>query len=628
MFVTFGDYRVIKVGIVVVDDEWIGIKASLERLGKAHELAFSGVSVFSVEAVVSEVERANPSILLLDIMHFGHERTGEDEAGIRLFKALANDSRWSKLRGSVQIVFFSNAATARREQAIAKEHRLDVGGYLDKNSLLNSDPEAIATLRGASEQASLYREYPELADSELRAACDLMFSPNSVAMRKVWEKILLASRNWEPVLISGETGTGKELVAKAIFDLAEKRAASGANPVRGSCGRVACNIGAMPREGNLQYVELFGARKGAASGMTDNRTGLFMRASRSGPQGGTVFLDEIGDTPPIIQVSLLRVLQENVITPLGGYDTESGQPQEEKVKFRLISASHVDLEQAVADHTFREDLYHRLRTIRIHVPPLRERKDDIGVLLYRFLDRLNDKKDGYGWDIHVDDEKSLIETLRSYDWPGNVRELEMAVRASYVSSVGNIFTLADEVLETIETARMRQLATSGGTLLDDELREPPIKTTGRNPVQTSSSETRTAATVAAKDTITTSRSVPLASSEAYVRLGDRMIDVRATPADLVAILEGLGPKDRKPDLSELEMLFGIPATMATYRLLAQRSGNKHLNDTTARQYFGSTQGTVTRWVNRAEKRLLALAASSETTSPDGLQRIAIRHDEK
>ena len=85
MFVTFGDYRVIKVGIVVVDDEWIGIKASLERLGKAHELAFSGVSVFSVEAVVSEVERANPSILLLDIMHFGHERTGEDEAGIRLF---------------------------------------------------------------------------------------------------------------------------------------------------------------------------------------------------------------------------------------------------------------------------------------------------------------------------------------------------------------------------------------------------------------------------------------------------------------------------------------------------------------------------------------------------------------
>lgn len=612
--------------VFVVDDEWDGIQSLLNRLGSTYGFVFSGVSTFHIESVLREVARVSPSILLLDIMHAGHERTGEDEAGIRLFKALANDSRWTKLRGSVQIVFFSNAATARREQAIAKENRLDVGGYLDKNSLLNGDPEAIATLRGASEQAALYREYPELADSELRAACDLMFSPNSISMRRVWEKILLASRNWEPVLISGETGTGKELVAKAIFDLAGKRAESGANPMRGSCGRVACNIGAMPREGNLQYVELFGARKGAASGMTDNRTGLFMRAHLAGPQGGTVFLDEIGDTPPIIQVSLLRVLQENVITPLGGYDAESGKPQEERVKFRLISASHVDLEQAVADRTFREDLYHRLRTIRIHVPPLRERKDDIGVLLYRFLDRLNNKKNGYGWDIHVDDEKSLIDTLRSYDWPGNVRELEMAVRASYVSSVGSTFRLSDEVLDTIEAARLKRHGIQAGLAADNKLQEFPCKTGERFPVATPQPKTREVA--AADASISTSPTATPGKSSACVYLGERLIDVRSTPLDLVTMLDDLGPEERKPDLSELEMLFGIPATMTVYQLLARRSGNKHLSDVAARKYFGSTQSAVTRWVNRAEKRLLALATCNESTSPDGMQGIAIRDGEK
>lgn len=223
----------------------------------------------------------------------------------------------------------------------------------------------------------------------------------------------------------------------SIIALKAKHEHKASPKIIGARRLIAYNIGSAPTEGNLQYVELFGATAGAASNITTYRTGIFERAD-----GGTVFLDEIGDAAPIIQVALLRVLQEKEITPLGGF-AEDGAIKK-SVSFRLIAASHVDLPQKVQEGRFRADLFYRLSTIQIKLPPLRERKDDIPVLVYTFLDALNEEY-GRGITISPDKEDALFERLRGYDWPGNVRQLQMAIRSSYVMSLGNEFVLSDDI---------------------------------------------------------------------------------------------------------------------------------------------------------------------------------------
>jgi DNA-binding NtrC family response regulator len=218
----------------------------------------------------------------------------------------------------------------------------------------------------------------------------------SAEIESVKRLIEKTSRNRVPVLLLGETGTGKEVVARGIYH---------ANP-RGQFVPVDC--GSLV--GTLMESELFGHVKGSFSGATENKKGLLELAD-----GGTAFLDEIGDLPLEMQVKLLRVLQEREFRPVGGLHWR-------KIDVRIIAATHRDLKAEVAAKRFREDLYYRLHVLTIHLPPLRERKEDIPVLVGHFIDLCS--QEGLPKFCCGDD---IMRTLLSYDWPGNVRELKHCI---------------------------------------------------------------------------------------------------------------------------------------------------------------------------------------------------------
>lgn len=206
------------------------------------------------------------------------------------------------------------------------------------------------------------------------------------------------------VLIEGETGTGKELLARAIHNLSGRRG-----------GRfVGINCGALPD--TLLESELFGYKAGAFTGAEKDKPGLFVAA-----EGGTVLLDEMGDTSPAFQVKLLRVLEEREFTPLGGV---------EKVKadIRIIAATNRDLTQMVGDGMFRRDLFYRINIVHLHLPPLRERCEDIPLLVERFIEKLNRLKDRAIGGI----DNEALALLMSHVYPGNIRELENIVEHAFV----------------------------------------------------------------------------------------------------------------------------------------------------------------------------------------------------
>ncbi len=213
------------------------------------------------------------------------------------------------------------------------------------------------------------------------------------------------------ILVTGESGTGKELIAKAIHY----------NSPRAKGPFIAINCGAIPSE--LLESELFGHVKGAFTGAVANRAGRFELADE-----GTLFLDEIGDLDPSLQVKILRALQEKSFEPVGSTKTMS-------VNVRVITATNVDLDKAVAEGKFREDLYYRLNVIPIHIPALRERKSDVPLLLNHFLEKFNKNKTKK---ISGFSQESLV-SLMNYSWPGNIRELENLVeRLSILKGFGEV----------------------------------------------------------------------------------------------------------------------------------------------------------------------------------------------
>ena len=217
------------------------------------------------------------------------------------------------------------------------------------------------------------------------------------------------------ILISGESGTGKELFARAIHY----------NSSRAEKAIVPVNCGAIP--GELLESELFGHIKGAFTGAIQNRMGRFEMAD-----SGSLFLDEIGDMSMSLQVKLLRVLQEKTFEPVGS-------PKSKEVDVRLIAATNVDLDKAVAQGRFREDLFYRLNVIPVHIPALRERKDDIPVLFHHFMQRFNqEKKQGL-----AGISPEAMEVLCNYRWPGNVRELENLVERLSILKSGILISVAD-----------------------------------------------------------------------------------------------------------------------------------------------------------------------------------------
>jgi len=219
------------------------------------------------------------------------------------------------------------------------------------------------------------------------------------------------------VLITGESGTGKELVARAIH-AASKRAAS---PF------VAVNTAAIPRE--LLESELFGHERGAFTGAIAARVGRFREAHQ-----GTLFLDEIGDMPIDLQAKLLRVLQSGEVTPVGARATE-------QVDVRIVAATHRDLDTSVREGRFREDLLYRLRVVPLHIPPLRERRDDIALLAEHFVARYSEEL-GTGRHMLA---PAALERLERHDWPGNVRELENSIKRALVLATSEVLTPEDFV---------------------------------------------------------------------------------------------------------------------------------------------------------------------------------------
>jgi DNA-binding NtrC family response regulator len=260
----------------------------------------------------------------------------------------------------------------------------------------------------------------------------------SRAMQEVFRAIEKAAPTPSTVLICGETGTGKELVARALHQRSDR---AGSPFVALSCGALA---------ESLLESELFGHVKGAFTGATADREGVFEAADR-----GTLFLDEIGDVPPPVQVRLLRALQEREIQRLG-------ETRIRKVDVRLVAATHKDLEAEKAAGRFREDLYYRLHVMKVEIPPLRSRKEDIPLLVEHFLDKYSRE---LGKPVQGVSEAAL-ELLAAHDWPGNVRELENAIeRAVILLEPGQ--ALGPEHLP-LERARLPQAPGEGATLKEIE----------------------------------------------------------------------------------------------------------------------------------------------------------------
>jgi two-component system nitrogen regulation response regulator GlnG len=237
----------------------------------------------------------------------------------------------------------------------------------------------------------------------------------AASMQEVFRAIGRLSRSNITVLINGESGTGKELVAHALHR----------HSPRSDKPFIALNTAAIPRD--LLESELFGHEKGAFTGAQNARQGRFEQAD-----GGTLFLDEIGDMPAELQTRLLRVLQDGTFYRVGGHNPI-------KVDVRIIAATHQDLEQRVADGRFREDLFHRLNVIRIHIPPLRERVEDIALLAGHFLNEA-------ATELNVENKQLSKETeeyLTRYNWPGNVRQLQNVCRWLTVMSPGQVINIED-----------------------------------------------------------------------------------------------------------------------------------------------------------------------------------------
>ncbi|MGZ3768063.1 MAG: sigma-54-dependent transcriptional regulator [Bdellovibrio sp.] len=249
------------------------------------------------------------------------------------------------------------------------------------------------------------------------------FVGGSSKMKEVFNLIYRLCKVDTTVLVRGENGTGKELVARAIHF----------NSPRKSGSFVAINCGAIPE--NLMESELFGHEKGAFTGAVERKIGKFQMANN-----GTLFLDEIGELKPDMQVKLLRVLQERKFTPVGGN-------REVKTTTRIIAATNRNLEKMMGEGTFREDLFYRLNVMPIFMPPLRERTDDIGALIQNFIKKFSKQHDRIINGITPE----ALELLKAYRWPGNIRELENVIERAFIVENTNSITV-DSLPDTIRSS--------------------------------------------------------------------------------------------------------------------------------------------------------------------------------
>ena len=371
--------------VLVIDDEEIMreiLEALLVREGYSVGLAASG------EEGLELARTRTFDAAIVDVMMPG-------------LNGIETLDRLRKLDEDLGVIMIT--AFASVENAIAAMKR----GALDYVTKPFKNDEVLVVLRNAVERRRLVTENRELRQN-LRAH-RLTFENivgRSPRMRQVFDLIVQAAQSRTTILIEGESGTGKELVAQALH----------ANSPRTERPFITVNSGSLPAD--LLESNLFGHVKGAFTGAVYPKKGLFELADK-----GSIFFDEIGNVPLDTQAKLLRVMQEREFMRLGGIDTL-------KVDVRIIAATNVNLRSMREEGRFREDLYYRLHVITIHLPPLRERKEDIRLLAQHFLDKYGEENQKTGLELTPD----ALDLMEEYDWPGNVRELENVIERAVVLS--------------------------------------------------------------------------------------------------------------------------------------------------------------------------------------------------
>jgi two-component system, NtrC family, nitrogen regulation response regulator NtrX len=396
--------------ILVVDDEQ-GIRAALGQL-----LEFEGYEVRTASNAtdgIAEYERFRPHLVFLDVKM----------AGMDGLEALRKIRQYDP---AATVVMISGHATIQTAVEATQSGAYDI---LEKP--LDTD-RILVLLRNALDHLNLQEE-----NTRLRQTIESRYEivGRSYAIRSVIDKLEKVGGTPARVLITGENGTGKELVARAIHR----------RSLRANKSFIEVNCAAIPSE--LIESELFGHMKGSFTGAVADRAGKFEQAD-----GGTLFLDEVGDMSLTAQAKVLRVLQDGVVTRIGG-----SKPVQ--VDVRVLAATNKQLEDEISAGRFREDLYYRLNVVPLHVPPLRERREDIPLLVQHFVQTLSEREGIPPRSL----EQAAVDLLTQMDWPGNVRELRNTIERLLILSGAARITVAD--VERLAGRRVSDSA-SLGSLLD------------------------------------------------------------------------------------------------------------------------------------------------------------------
>jgi two-component system nitrogen regulation response regulator GlnG len=375
--------------VLLIDDDPALIREQVRQAFPAprYRVAVAETGTEGLERVRAE----SPDVILLDLRL-------PDQSGLEVYQ------RIRQIEARIPVIFITLAKAADAAIEAMKQGAYD---YLFKPLDLHQLRRVVGE---ALEVARRMREPAVLAESAADPDVDGAIVGSCPAMREIYKAIGRVAGQNVPVLITGESGTGKELVARAIYQ----------HGPRAKAPFLALNCAAIPE--NLLESELFGHEKGAFTGAERRRIGKFEQVS-----GGTLFLDEIGDMPLALQAKILRLLQEQVFERVGGNETI-------RTDVRLIAATHRDLTGWSAEGKFRPDLYYRLGVFTIHLPPLRERGDDLPLLVRHYLRRFSRELGRQVQEVAPE----ALERLCSYAWPGNVRELQSVLKQALLRASGAI----------------------------------------------------------------------------------------------------------------------------------------------------------------------------------------------
>jgi len=379
--------------LLLIDDE-TDVQYSFQRIFDSPEIELTTAS--SGEEGLKLIPKTKPDLVLMDI------RMG----GINGLETLRRIRQMDSKLLVILMTAYGTTQTAIEAMKLgAYDYLLKPFDVIKLKDIVNN------ALKAAHDMRQIVSYQPLLESEDYESG----IVGRSEAMQQVFKMIGQVAGTEATALITGESGTGKELVARAIYHHSN----------RNTQPFLAVNCAAIPEQ--LLESELFGHERGAFTGATLQRIGKFEQCN-----GGTIFLDEIGDMTPATQTKILRVLQSGTFERVGG-----NTPL--KVDVRIIAATNKPLEEAVAARQFREDLFYRLNVVRIHIPPLRERREDVRLLVNYFLKKFARDQETAPKSI----SSGVIKALEQYHWPGNVRELENVVRRALVVAKGDAILLSD-----------------------------------------------------------------------------------------------------------------------------------------------------------------------------------------